>query len=204
MRLLPLNIEFFELLREQARHIRVSSDLLFASACDASGLPMDVALKIAESERACDAILQELTERLRQTFITPLDPEDLQLLCRCLDDVMDGLEEAAHCLHRYRVQPVPEAVSTLCRCLMEATVEIGHAMRGIDDVVLVEQHCREIRAIESRADEIVREAVLELLDGESDAVRIFKLKEIYDVLEATVDACEDVADALRHVLAKNG
>jgi len=30
-----------------------------------------------------------------------------------------------------------------------------------------------------------------------------KLKEIYDLLEQTVDHCEDVADALQNVVVKN-
>jgi len=35
-------------------------------------------------------------------------------------------------------------------------------------------------------------------------IRIIKLKEIYDYLEETVDACEDVADTLQNVIVKNG
>lgn len=203
LKLLPRNIEFFELLREQARHIHASSDLLLANTSGTDSLPEKVVLVIAESERSCGAIARLILDRLRQTFITPIDPEDLQTLCRRLDLVMDGIEQAAHCLLRYRIQPIPAPVSALLECLLEATAEIAGAMDALDDFAAVERHCREIGAAGSRADAIVREAILELLDNEPDPVRIIKLKQIYGVLEVSVDACEDVADALRHVLVKN-
>lgn len=203
LKLLPRNTEFFELLRAQARHIHASSDLLLANTSGADGLSDKVVLVIAESERSCDAIARLVLDRLRQTFITPIDPEDLQTLCRRLDLVMDGIEQAAYCLLRYRIQPIPAPVSALLECLLAATAEIAGAMGALEDLAAVERHCREIGAAESRADAIVREAILELLDNEPDPVRIIKLKQIYGVLEVSVDACEDVADALRHVLVKN-
>lgn len=38
----------------------------------------------------------------------PIDPEDIHELASMMDDVLDGLEEAAHCLVAYKVEPIPE------------------------------------------------------------------------------------------------
>ena len=53
------------------------------------------------------------------------------------------------------------------------------------------------------ADQLVRSAVSELFQNEKDPIAIMKLKEIYEFLEQTTDACEDVADALQNVVVKN-
>ena len=52
-------------------------------------------------------------------------------------------------------------------------------------------------------DVIVRQAVVDLFDNETNPIQVIKLKEIYDYLESTVDACEDVADALQNIVVKN-
>ena len=57
--------------------------------------------------------------------------------------------------------------------------------------------------MEGQVDQIVRQAVVDLFDNESNPILIMKLKEIYDVLEWTVDSCEDVSDVLQTVVVKN-
>jgi uncharacterized protein Yka (UPF0111/DUF47 family) len=64
-------------------------------------------------------------------------------------------------------------------------------------------HCIEINRLEEEADILVRRSIAELFDTEKDAIKIVKLKEIYDFLELTTDNCEDVADALQNVEVKN-
>ena len=64
-------------------------------------------------------------------------------------------------------------------------------------------YCVEINRLEESADQLGRAAVRSLFETETDAIRIVKLKEIYDFLELTADRCEDVADALQNVHVKN-
>jgi uncharacterized protein len=65
------------------------------------------------------------------------------------------------------------------------------------------EHCIEINRLEDQVDKIVRQAIVDVFDNETDAIRIIKLKEIYDILEWTVDSCEDVSDVLQNVVVKN-
>ena len=65
------------------------------------------------------------------------------------------------------------------------------------------EHCIEINRLEEVADQLVRSAVSDLFQNEKDPIQILKLKEIYEFLEQTTDACEDVADALQNVTVKN-
>ncbi len=53
------------------------------------------------------------------------------------------------------------------------------------------------------ADNVVRKAMADLLNEETDAIKIIKLKEIYEYLELTTDNAENVTDALQSVAVKN-
>ena len=55
----------------------------------------DSAHEIKEVEHKCDFLTHEIIQRLNQTFVTPLDREDIHSLARSLDDVMDAIDAAA-------------------------------------------------------------------------------------------------------------
>ena len=63
--------------------------------------------------------------------------------------------------------------------------------------------CIEINRLEDSADQLMRQAVADLFRTEKDPIALIKLREVYDVLEETIDRCEDVADVLQNVQVKN-
>ena len=58
-------------------------------------------------EHKGDEVIREIFARLNQTFITPLDPEDIHNISTALDNVLDGIEDTAHCMVAYRIGPMP-------------------------------------------------------------------------------------------------
>ena len=50
-------------------------------------------LEIDTKEKAADELVTETVERLRKTFITPMDREDIQLLIDQLDTTLDNIKE---------------------------------------------------------------------------------------------------------------
>jgi len=203
MRILPREEKFFELLNKQTQLLTEAASVLLEGVSAGSAHFKAIEPKIRKYEHECDEILHELFKRLNQTFITPLDPEDIQSLCSHLDDVMDGMEEAAHCLVSYRIDPIPQPVIDICKFLEKATAELKSAVLVMDSNREILKHCIEINRLEGEVDQIVRSAVVDLFDNEKDPILIMKLKEIYDVLEWTVDSCEDVSDVLQTVIVKN-
>jgi uncharacterized protein Yka (UPF0111/DUF47 family) len=80
---------------------------------------------------------------------------------------------------------------------------MGRAFHALEKNEKVMDHCIEINRLENEADRLVRGRVAELFENEKDAIRLIKLKEIYEFLEGTTDSCEDVADVLQNVVVKN-
>jgi len=203
MRILPREEKFFELLNTQTRLIHDAATVLLEGVQSGNSHLKLIEPRIQQYEHECDEILHEVFKRLNQTFITPLDPEDIQTLCSHLDDVMDGMEEAAHCIVSYKINPIPQPIIDICKFLVQTVAEVKAAVEVMDKNREIVEHCIEINRLEDQVDKIVRQAVVDLFEDESNPILIIKLKEIYDVLEWTVDSCEDVSDVLQNVVVKN-
>ncbi len=203
MRFLPKEEKFFEQFNSQTRIIAEAAAALADGVIKGNSHLKLMAPRIEELEHEGDEILHEVFTRLNQTFITPLDPEDIHSLCSHLDDVLDGIEDAAHRLLSYRIDPIPEPIIEICRLLQTCSTQLTKAVAALDDMPRIIQHCIEINRIEGQVDDIVRQAIVDLFDNETNAIQVIKLKEIYDYLESTADACEDVADALQNIVVKN-
>ena len=45
-----------------------------------------------------DELMHKVISDLNQTFITPIEREDILSLCNAIDDVLDAMEETSECL----------------------------------------------------------------------------------------------------------
>src|SRR5437763_1385821 len=63
------------------------------------------ATEINVLEHKGDEVIHETFTRLNQTFITPLDPEDIHNISTALDNVLDGIEDTVHRMVSYRISP---------------------------------------------------------------------------------------------------
>jgi len=64
------------------------------------------------------------------------------------------------------------------------------------------EYCEQLQQLEEEADRIKGECIARLFENSIDTIEIIKWKEIYEVLEATTDKIEDVADVLETVVLK--
>jgi uncharacterized protein len=148
-------------------------------------------------------VIHEVFNRLNQTFITPIDPEDIHAIASALDNVLDGIEDTSHRLVAYRIDPIPPVMIELSEMVAACAKEMHAALTELEKNGSTMEHCIEINRIENEADRIGRSAVADLFNNEKDPIRLIKLKEVFEYLEATVDNCEDVADVLQNVVVKN-
>ena len=203
MNLLPREEKFFEYFHQQVKFICQAADLLVEGAASGNAHLASAAHQIKAIEEQADTVIHEIYTRLNSTFITPLDPEDIHSLSSHLDDVIDGIEDSVHRILAYRIDPLPGTVLELCRLVQSCGITLLKAFESLAKGKPFMDHCIEINRLEEAADQLVRAAVANLFQDETDPIRIIKLKEIYEFLEQTTDYCEDVADALQNVQVKN-
>ena len=203
MRFLPREEKFFHLFSKQVEVISEASALLLEGAKAGNSRLAEVAKLILALEHKGDEIIHEIFTRLNQTFITPLDPEDIHNLSSKLDDVLDGIEDSAHRMVAYRLDAIPDRMIALAETIHRCCLALQRAFNALEKDEKVMDHCIEINRLENEADNLVRAAVADLFENQKDAIVLIKLKEIYEFLEGTTDSCEDVADVLQNVVVKN-
>ena len=203
MKLLPRQEKFFDLFSKQADLIAEAARLLLEAVRQGNSHLARAAARIQQLEGEGDEIIHDIFTKLNRTFITPLDPEDIHLLSSRLDDVLDGIEEAAHRMVAYRLEPIPPTVVELCAVVHDAAGSLQKAFRALHKDQTVLEHCIEVNRLEGYADQLLRRAMGELFLQEKDPIALIKQKEVLEFLEDTTDRCEDVADGLQNVVVKN-
>src|SRR5262245_19861329 len=203
MILLPRSTKFYPLLQKQVELNSAASQLLLEGMRSGSTRMAGAATDIVVLENRGDEVIHEIFTRLNQTFITPIDPEDIHNVSSALDNVLDGIEDTSHRLVSYRIDPIPATMITLGEAVAGCSKSLKAAIDALERNGPILEHCIEINRIENVADRIGRSAVADLFLNEKDPIQLIKLKEIYEFFEATIDSCEDVADVLQGVVVKN-
>lgn len=203
MRLLPREEKFYHLFLKQVAIISEAGRLLLEGVRYGSARMATTATEINLLEHRGDEVIHEIYTRLNQTFITPIDPEDIHNLSAALDNVLDGMEDTAHRLVSYHIDPIPENMVTLAEIVAKCGKSLTLAFEALEKNGTIMDHCIEINRLENEADRIGRSAVVDLFNNEKDPIVLIKLKEVYDFFENTIDSCEDVADVLQNVVVKN-
>ena len=202
-RLLPASGagQFFELFEQHAARTREAAELLVTMFRELSSAEQQ-AERIKAVEHQGDEITHTVIEKLHQTFITPIDREDIHQLISRMDDVLDFVEATSERLWLYDVHHVEPEACELAGVLLKAVVEMGAAIRGLRDLKdrpRLIAHCTEINRLENEGDALLRRAVARLFRDSTDPIHVLKWKEIFDNLENAIDRCEDVANVIEGV-----
>src|ERR1700704_5656003 len=148
MNLLPREEKFFALFLKQVENITEASSLILEGARAGNSQLAKASEKIKALESKGDEITHDIFTRHNQTFITPLDPEDIQALSASLDNVLDGIEDAAHRMVAYQLDPITPTVLALCEIIQQCAQSLKKAFEMLDgDKQGVMEHCIEINRL---------------------------------------------------------
>ena len=205
--LLPREDHFYDLLERGANCVKDCADLL-VSCCTTADY--DARLKVVEQmrdvEHVADRVIFEVYEALNKTFVTPIDRSDIYELATDLEDIVDDIYAIALQIVLHSLDDLPEGSADLSRIIQEACNEIQFGvqeLRNMKQLVRVRERCKNINRLEHDGDQIYRLRTAELFRSEKDAIRLLKHKEFLEGLERTLDACDDMANALETIVIKN-
>jgi hypothetical protein len=202
-RLLPKEEKYFDLFNRMASHLTECA-LLLKKLFEDFGRHEEYADQIKLVEHTCDEITHDIIRRLNQTFITPIDREDIHALASELDDIVDYIEYTARRTVLYRVEQSTAHARQLTDLLVQIVTKVEHAVAALGSGNgRVLQECVAIHALENEADACHHVAVEKLFSEEKDPIKIIKWKELYETLERSIDKCEDVANVLEAIVLKN-
>ena len=202
-RLLPREDKYFDMFNNMASQMTECALLLQKLFSDFDNR-VAYADKIKEVEHNCDLLTHEIVKKLNQTFITPIDREDIHALASGLDDIVDAIEYTAKRVILYRVEESTGHARRMCDVLVRIVASLENAVRSLEnDGEQVLKECVTIHGLENEGDTYHHEAVDELFSHEINPITLLKMKELYAKMERTIDKCEDVSNVLEAIVLKN-
>jgi uncharacterized protein Yka (UPF0111/DUF47 family) len=200
--LIPRDRRFFDLFEIQVEQIVGAAALLRTAFADLTRI-QDLQREIKALEHSGDEAVHEVVGLLNRTFVTPFDREDIYALTSALDDVLDYIDEIVETFMLYQIDFVPPGANEMARLLALAVGQLDQAVRKLESLQGLEAHGIEVHRIENLGDDASRLAIAELFSGAHDPLTVIKLKDVYTLLEDSLDRCEDIAAIIENIVIKH-
>jgi len=204
-KLMPKSDEFFDDFDAQCAVTVEGARMLHALLSDYR----DVATKVQalkDIEHKGDEVTHTAFNRLHKQFITPFDRGQIHTLLSRIDDVLDLTNAAAARMHYYEIESSLPDATELARLLVlsaEKVQEVVAALRLIKKPEQILAGCKDIKRLETQADEALRAGLGRLFKSGVDPLTIIKWKEIYDLIETATDKCQGVANVIEGVVLEH-
>jgi uncharacterized protein Yka (UPF0111/DUF47 family) len=226
-RLVPRTQDFFTMFDEQMAVIGDAVRALVQACAEGEFIGQDVGACIKSAEEECDKRTNRIIRLVQETFITPIDREDIYTLAVANDNVMDEISRAVLRLADYRMPLDPMLVQLMqilgaCSEILKKEFE---ALRTLDKRFYA--HASEVRPLEREADEIerrmIRESYIDIRQvvAECEAkcqasgsqlvvaafeehTRLRQRREVAEILERAVDNCNRVSQIIGNIYVKHG
>jgi uncharacterized protein Yka (UPF0111/DUF47 family) len=198
-------MQFYTLLEAAANAAHDSTKALHAMLKDSGTgrAPSLDAFKLArQREReASDKISQELVN----SFITPIEREDIEALGSALYKIPKQVEKFADryslaLTHLEGIDFAPRAamLEQAASVVVEMVHELRHMklekMKSLND---------KLRSIEMEADRLMLELYRDIYSGKLDHLQMFLLKEFFEILEKAIDRCREAGVVAYEIVLKN-
>jgi uncharacterized protein Yka (UPF0111/DUF47 family) len=197
------DVGVLELFEHSGRTVRRATLLLRDLLADWPERP-ELATDLVDCEHEGDRIAHDIIHRLHDGRASrkAIDSFDGLQLATALDDIVDNAEQTADMLGLYHVEASMEHACLLAEVLVAAGEQVSRALRVLRTGDELGPHLVEIHRLENEADRLSRDAIASLFVAGIDPMVVIRWKDIFESLEAAVDACEHVAHVLEGIAMK--
>ena len=195
--------QFYTLLDEAAQAAYDSTKALHSMMKATDRQPALDAFKLArQRERAAS---DKISHALVDSFITPLEREDIEALGSALYKIPKQVEKFADryslaVKHLEGIDFAPRAA--MLEQAAAVVVEMVHDLQkmNIDRMTVLNE---KLRAIENEADRLMLELYRDIYSGRLDNLQMFLLKEFFEILEKAIDRCREAGVVAYQIVLKN-
>lgn len=148
----------------------------------------------------------QISQELVNTFVTALEREDIEALSAALNKITKSVAKFAerYALAADRLGDIDFSSRAV---LLEKAGDVIAQMvaqlrRGmnLETMKALNDH---LQAIENEADRLMIELYRDLYDGRHEPLRIFLLKDLFELLEKAIDRCRDAGNVVYQIVLKN-
>jgi uncharacterized protein Yka (UPF0111/DUF47 family) len=195
--------QFYTLLEEAAVAAHDSTKALHAMLRETSSQPALDAFKLARQRERATA--EKISQELVNSFITPIEREDIEALGSALYKIPKQVEKFADryslaVRHLHDIDFAPRAAM-----LEQAAGVVVDMVRQLPALKLepMKQQSDRLRAIENEADRLMLELYRDIYSGKLDPQQMFLLKEFFEILEKAIDRCREAGVVAYEIVLKN-
>jgi uncharacterized protein Yka (UPF0111/DUF47 family) len=156
-------------------------------------------------EPKSDAFVHQLEDFLGDTFVTPIDREDIHELSTSFDDLLAEVERAIRAAAMLGIERPSEGLTAQFRHLGEFVVQVAGQVPNIrrGEFLAIVEARRNMRRLEKAAHKAYRDGLsaLFLRDGVGVAT-LLREKSVHDAVEDAVNATDETADVMAGVALK--
>jgi len=159
--------------------------------------------QIRDLEKNGDQNFRKLITSIDESFITPLDREDISRLNNHIEKVLNHTRKVADKFVLFNVERPSSEMLELVIILKELTAQISVYISEL-------RHLKKIRIIlergsiakqQDKAEDIYDKAISGLF-GTDNSIEILRSKEIYDYLQRAINRCIDLNELLEDIALK--
>ncbi len=189
---------FYKMLSDQASKTLEGIEALEAFVGNQN---QENANRVKEIEREADELRRILVEELHQTFITPMDREDIYALSRAIDDIVDYANSTVDEMEIYEVSS-DKHLQEMVEILRKAACEINDAVKILETYPnIAMEHAVKAKSYENAMEKAYHTALANLFK-KTDTVYMLKMREIYRHLSNAADRSDEAANIICSIVMK--
>lgn len=196
---------FFDMLLKVGNNANKAVELLKKITLDGN-VTLDHEKRMFHIEESSDEAYKEIIDRLNQTFITPIDREDIYSLANMVEELVDMHENLIELMVCYKITGFSDGIKQMIDMLAECIGEIVKSMGWLKSIRnnkgKLLDHAVKIVALEDQSDKLYYREIAKLFETSQDAIELVKWRDVLGKLESMLNHCEKIAELFRGVVMK--
>jgi uncharacterized protein len=202
VRLLSHPERFFEAFSALAERVAGAAELLRDLLVDPSRAGDLLARMTVLDHEAAELRRQVLAEGAAVP-VAPLPREDVHQVTSLLGDLVSTLQDAARRTQSLHLDTPREPASRLADVVVRAARCIQASVASFRERNFIAERCGDMEPLAHEGQAIYDSAVEAIFAGAPDPVEVIRWKEVYDLLEHTIQQCKTVENALSSIVLEN-
>jgi uncharacterized protein Yka (UPF0111/DUF47 family) len=151
-------------------------------------------------------ITEQVSQELVNTFITGLEREDIEALSQAMYRICKTIEKFAE---RFNLAPQRLAgvdFTQQLELLQRATETLSQMvrlLRKMPPLETIKDMNDRLQGIEAEADEVMLDLLRDAYGGKYEPLQAMMVRDLYDLLEKSIDRCRDCGNVVSHIALKN-
>lgn len=203
--LLPKQPLFYVYFSEQGECVKEIAELLHKLSQDYKDFEKYSRLG-EDIEHKGDKITRKIIEKLNHAIITPIDREDIHLIARKTDMVIDLVENIISNIYLYKLETKIFGVDEFADIIFHSSCNVAKLLDQLKSLKFTpafQETVTKIHRLEGRGDKVFEKSIVRLFDNEKDPILVIKWKNVLEDLELVTDLCKNLSSIIEGVVIKS-